>query len=126
MSDMYKKLKKQNGEAFVQTLRNYHNGLLEIPDMDLIARHAGREAEPLLTYLMSLLPANDDTPKPGPQDPFVLLERAGYDAFHADTLEAQNSIRKYFQPGELLCTFNDPARYKNYHIVHAVKKNADS
>ncbi|PJB72690.1 MAG: hypothetical protein CO093_02485 [Alphaproteobacteria bacterium CG_4_9_14_3_um_filter_47_13] len=61
---MYKKLKKQNGEKFSQTLRNFHNGILEIPDLDVILRHAGREAqdaELLLPYLMSLLASNDDT-----------------------------------------------------------------
>jgi hypothetical protein len=74
---------------------------------------------------MSLLAGNDDAPAPETLDPFVLLDRAGYDAFHADTLEKQNSIERYFKPGELLCTFNDAARYQNYHIVHAVKKDAD-
>ncbi|MEC7702984.1 MAG: leucine-rich repeat protein [Pseudomonadota bacterium] len=127
MHAMYKKLKKQNGETFAQTIRNHHNGLLEIEDLDVIVRHAGRDAEPLLPYLMSLLAANDDnTPTTTETDPFVLLEQAGYDAFHADTLEKQNSIKHYFKPHELLCTFNDHARYKSYHIVHAVKKNIDT
>ena len=125
MTPMYKKIKKQNGEAFAQGLRNYHNGLLEIPDIDQIVRHAGRDATPLLPYLMSLLASNDDVsePPPVPQDPFVLLAQAGYDAFYADSLDKQNSIKKYFQPGELLCTFNDAARHKDFHIVHAVRKD---
>lgn len=37
---MYNKLKKQNGEKFAQTLRDFHNGLLEIPDIDVILCHA--------------------------------------------------------------------------------------
>lgn len=122
---MYKKLKKQNGERFAQTIRNFHNGILEIPGLDVIVRHAGRDAEPLLPYLMSLLTSNDALPAPISEDPFVLLERAGYNAFYADTLEKQNSIERYFAPGELLCTFNDRARYRNYHLVHAVKKDVD-
>ena len=120
---MYKNIKKQNGEKFAQTLSNFHNGLLEIPDLDRIVRYAGRDAAPLLPYLMSKLAANDDVPAPNIEDPIVLLERAGYDAFYADTLEKQNSIQHYFQPAELLCTFNDRARYQNYHIIHAIKKN---
>ena len=127
---MYNKLKKQNGEKFAQTVRNFHNGILEIPEIDKILRYAGRgadNAQELLPYLMSLLAVNDDVVAPAvPQNPFELLEKAGYDAFYADTLEKQNSIKKYFKPGELLCTFNDSARYKNYHMVHAVKKNVDS
>ncbi len=122
---MYKTLKKQNGEKFAQTIRNFHNGILEIPDIDVILRHAGQDAEPLLPYLMTLLASNDDTPAPAPSDPFVLLDQAGYKAFYADALEKQNSIKPYFARGELLCTFNDHARYKNYHIVHAVKKDVD-
>ena len=123
---MYKKIKRQNGETFARTLRDHHNGLLEIPDIDKIVRHAGRDAEPLLPYLMSLLATNDDTPTTDTLDPFVLLDRAGYDAFYADTLEKQNSIAHYFKGNERLCTFNDHARHKNYYIVHAVKKNVDS
>lgn len=123
---MYKKIKKQKGEKFAQTLRNFHNGIFEIPDLDVILRHAGRQAEPLLPYLMHRLSTNDNEPPSSLQkDPFILLDQAGYKAFHADTLEKQNSIKPYFKKGELLCTFNDHARYKNYHMVHAVKKNAD-
>ena len=120
---IYKKIKKQNGENFAKALRNHHNGLLEIPNIDEILRYAGRDAAPLLPYLSSLLIANKETPAPEKEDPFVLLERAGYNAFHANTLEKQNSIKKYFEEDELLCTFNDHARYQNYHIVHAVKKD---
>jgi hypothetical protein len=124
---MYKKLKKQKGERFACTLRDYHNGILEIPDIDKIVRHAGSDVEDLLPYLMSLLAYNDNMPDPAsiPEDPFVLLDRAGYEAFYADTLKKQNSIKSYFKKGELLCTFNDRARFKDYHIIHAIKKNAD-
>ncbi len=125
-NDVYKKIKRHNGERFAQTLRNYHSGLLQIDGLAEMVRHAGRDAEPLLPYLMSLLASNDDKPTAAPiLDPFVLLDQAGYDAFHADTLEKQNSIASYFAPGELLCTFNDAARYQNYHIIHAVKKDVD-
>ena len=126
---MYQKIKKQNGEKFAQVIRNFHNGIFEIPEIDVMLRHAGRDAEdaekllPYLMTLMTLLTTNDDAPPPEPQNPFDLLEQAGYDAFTADTLEKQNSIKKYFQPGELLCTFNDASRHEKYHIVHAVKKD---
>lgn len=125
MADMYKRLKRLKGETFARTLRDFHNGILEIPQLDEIVCHAGPKAEPLLPYLLSLIGASDDSPTPEPSDPFTLLERAGYNAFHADTLEKQNSIESYFAPGELLCTFNEGARYEDYHIVHAIKKDAD-
>ena len=120
---MYKKLKKNNGEKFAKTLRDYHNGILEIPDIDIMLYHAGREAKPLIKYLMGLLASNDNEPQGG--NPFDLLKEAGYDAFHADTLEKQNSIKPYFKTGEMLCTFNDVSRFKEYHIVHAIKQGAD-
>lgn len=122
----YTRLKRQKGETFAQTIRNHHSGILEIPDLDLIVRHAGKDAEPLLPYLKSLLSSNDDAPVAETRDPFVLLEEAGYDAFYADTLEKQNGIEHYFTPDELLCTFNDASRYIDFHIVHAVKRGAAS
>ena len=93
---MYKKLKKKNGEKFAQTIRNFHNGILEIPDLDIILRHAGKKAESLLPFLMSLLATNEDTPNPVPCDPFVLLDKAGYEAFCADTRRCCMAL-KYVQ-----------------------------
>jgi hypothetical protein len=123
---MYEKIKKRNGEQFARTIRDFHNGIFEIPDIDKILYHAGRDAKPLLPYLMGLMAANDNTPAPAePQDPFVLLDQAGYDAFYADTLKKQNSIKPYFKKGELLCTFNSRSRYKHYYMVNAVKKDID-
>ena len=123
----YKKLKKRHGERFARAIRNHHSGLLEIPELDEILAHAGNHAEALLPYLMTLMPkdAENNNPEPVIEDPFVLLARAGYDAFIADDFEKQNSISSYFQKGELLCTFNDRARYQNYYIVHTVKKDVD-
>ena len=124
---VYKKLKRQNGERFARGLRDHHNGLLEIENLTDIVRYAGRNGEALLQYLMTLLPDPDAPAKTTKTiNPFELLEHAGYKAFHANTLQKQNSIKKYFKPGELLCTFNDESRYKNYHIVHAVHKDANT
>ena len=127
---IYRKLKRQNGERFAQTIRNYHNGLLQIEGIVDILRHAGRDpedAERLLPYLMHKLAVNDEEFEPvEPKDPFVLLEQAGYDAFHVTNIEEQNSIKHHYAPGELLCTFNDRSRYKKYHMIHAVKKNVDT
>lgn len=126
MQNMYQKLKRLKGERFAQTLRNFHSGIMEIPDLDRIVRHAGEEAEPLLPYLMAVITSNDNAPTSIPQDPFTLLDQAGYNAFYADTLEKQNSIKHHFAQGELLCTFNDCSRYKEHYIVHAVKKDVNT
>jgi hypothetical protein len=125
---VYKAIRKQNGEAFARAIRNYHNGIFEIPDIQNIVRFAGRDATGLLPYLNELkLAAHNTAPTPpAPQNPFDLLNASGYDAFYADTLEKQNSIKKYFTSSELLCTFNDAARYEQYHIIHAIKHNVDT
>ena len=58
-------------------------------------------------------------------DPIKLLDKAGYDAYIADTLEKQNAIQKYYAPGEEICTFRDPERFKRYYIINAVRKDVD-
>lgn len=124
---MYEKIKKQNGEGFAKVIRDFHNGIFEIPEVDKIVKHAGNaaeDAEKQLKYLISLL--SQESVKPvAKQDPFVLLDTAGYNAFYADTLEKQNSIKKYFAPSEELCTFRDTQRFMNYFIINCVKKNVD-
>jgi len=127
MNKMYKKVKKQNGERFAKVLRGYHNGIFEIPDILPIVKHAGRspeDAEALLPYLMTLL-NEDEVEEAAAQNPYELLEKAGYHAEYADTLEKQNAIRKHFTSGEELCTFNDSSRFQNYHIVNCVRHDVE-
>ncbi len=122
--DMYKVIKKQNGEAFAKAIRDYHSGIFDIPDIDKIVKYAGREAEPIMGYLISL---KDVKPKKQKniKNPFDLLNKAGYDAYYADTVERQNAISPYFAKSEELCTFRDPTRHERYHIINCVKKNVD-
>lgn len=122
---IFKQIKKQNSERFAKTLNNYHNGVFEIENIVSIVKHAGHDvsdAEAILPYLMTLLQSTPEAKK-DPEDPFVLLGKAGYTCTYADTLKKQNKIRQHFSPGEELCTFNDPDRFKNYYILNCVKKN---
>ena len=121
---MYDIIKKQNGERFAKAIRNYDNGIFDIPNIDKIVKYAGRDAEPIMQYLISL--KNIKIVETGnPQNPFELLNKAGYDAYVADTLGKQNAIKQYFAPGEELCTFRDFNRYLNYYIINAVRKDVD-
>ena len=122
---MYDIIKKQNGERFAKAIRNYDNGIFDIPDIDKIVKYAGSDAEPLMAYLISLKDLRIEEQSVH-MDPIALLDRAGYNAFVVDTLEKQNSIQKYYAPGEALCTFADPYRFENYYIIHAVRKDVDS
>ncbi len=123
---VYDIIKRQNGEAFAQAIRDFDSGIFDIPNLPRIVRYAGRNAEPLLKYLESLKQVEImENPLSLMEDPFALLKKAGYDAFYADTLEKQNSIMNYYADMEALCTFKDPHRFKDYYIVHAIKEGAD-
>ena len=119
---MYDIIKKQNGERFAKSIRNYDNGIFDIPELDKIVKYAGRDAEPIMSYLISLK-AIEIEEQGVHQDPITLLAQAGYDAYVADTLEKQNAIKKYYALGEELCTFRDPSRFRNYFIINAVRKD---
>ena len=121
----YEQIKKQNGEVFARAIRDYDDGIFDVPDIVNIVKYAGRKAKtPLLQYLASLKIAEIEEQGPY-EDPFVLLKKAGYDAFYADTLEKQNAIQKYFAVGEELCTFRDKTRFERFYIIHAVREGVE-
>ena len=121
---VFEQIKKQNGETFAKAVRAYDNGIFDIPEIVDIVKYVGRDAEPIMNYLVSL--KNVQIDEHGVyQDPITLLDKAGYNAYYADTLEKQNAIQKYYAKGEKLCTFRDNNRYKKYHIINAVRKDVD-
>jgi len=117
---MYNKIKQLKGEKFAKTIRGYHNGIYEIPNILEIIRYSGDDAEPLLSYLVNLI--TEKTAEKSTESFDILLNKAGYEFVVADTAEKQNSIKKYFAPNEKLCTFGTD-RYKNYYIVNVWRKN---
>ena len=121
---MYDIIKKQNGEHFAKAIRNYDNGIFDIPNIDKIVKYAGRDAEPIMNYLVALKQIKIQEMSVH-MDPITLLSKAGYNAYVADTLEKQNAIKKYYAHGEELCTFRDNGRFKNYYIINAVRKDVD-
>ena len=92
---MYDIIKKQNGEHFAKAIRCYDNGIFDIPNLDRIVKYAGRDAEPVMKYLISLKNI-EITRQSKHHEPLTLLAQAGYTAYIADTLEKQNAISKYF------------------------------
>lgn len=120
----YEQIKRQNGEHFAQAVRSYDNGIFDVPNIVGILKYAGRDAAPILPYLESLkkieIAVRGDYP-----DPITLLKQAGYNAYYVKTHADQNAIYKYFEPGEKLCTFDDPNRFRNFHIINAVREDAD-
>ncbi len=119
---VFEQIKKQNGEHFAKTIRTFDNGIFDIPRIVDVVKYAGREAEPILNYLVSLKKIHIDTTSEY-KDPIQLLDEAGYNAYYVHNLNEQNAIMPYFAPGEQLCTFYDQTRFQKFHIINAVKKN---
>ena len=124
MANVFKQIKKQNGEKFARYLRDADNAIFTLPNIVDMLKYAGDNAQEIAPYLRTLLvrPSDMQGPSIGWKE---LLASVGYDAFVADTLKKQNSIKKYFKIGERLCTFRDPHRFENYHIIHCIKQDAD-
>jgi len=56
--------------------------------------------------------------------PKELLSEAGYDLYECHTENEIQKFKKYYSPGEELCTFED-RRLKKCHVFFAVKKNIE-
>lgn len=122
---IYKQLKKQNGEGVARVMRDAV--LLDVPNIVHIMEFAGNnpdDAQKLVPVIREIYKTQQESQYHTDKNPLELLNDAGYDAFVVDSLEKQNSIKKYFRPGEELCTFNDPHRHEDYYMIHAVKRGA--
>ena len=123
---VFKQIKKQNGEGVAKVIREAV--LLDVPNIVHILEFAGNNPEeikqlvPVIREIYKIQPNHEHHTNKNPLD---LLNDAGYDAFIVKSLKQQNSIKKYFRAGEELCTFGDSNRYKNYYMIHAVKKDVD-
>ena len=124
---VYKKLKKQNGEGVARVIRDAV--LLDVPNIVHILEFAGNnpdDAQKLVPVIREIYKTQQESQYHTDKNPLELLNDAGYDAFVVDSLKKQNSIEKYFRPAEELCTFDDITRYKNYYMIHAVKRGAEN
>ncbi len=122
---IYKQIKKQNGEAFAQAIREFDSGIFEIKNLPEVLKRAGKDPEPLLMFLETLKIQNMRPEILTERSFEELLEEAGYDFLVADDLKKQNQLRSFFAKGEELCTFKDPMRFQNYYIIYLIKKGAE-
>lgn len=58
------------------------------------------------------------------KSPFELLSEAGYNLYECHNEEDIQSFKKYYKPGEELCTFRG-GRLRRCYVFFAVKKNVD-
>lgn len=120
---VYEQIKKQNGEAFARQIRDYDNGIFEVPHIVSIVQYAGRDASDILNWLSSLKQIQISTQQIA-ETPFELLKKAGYDAFLLKSEKDKTALKHYFAPHEEICTLRDKHRLSLYHIIFAVKENA--
>lgn len=59
------------------------------------------------------------------KSPDVLLEQAGYILYECKTEEQIQEFRKYYYPGEEICTFDD-CRLRTCYVYFAVKKDVEN
>ncbi|MBQ6110468.1 MAG: hypothetical protein IJL05_03750 [Alphaproteobacteria bacterium] len=140
---VYDLIKQQNGEHFAKAIRNYDNGIFDIPNIVDILKYAGREAEPVMNYLVSLKNVHIEEQSVH-MNPIDLLDKAGYKAWEVHNEQEQNAIAGYFRDvravehnmtggnprsdkGELVCTVHtnwkyDERRFDANYIINAVKK----
>ncbi len=136
--EIFKQIKKQNGERFANVLRAIH--VLSIPGIVQTVKYAGRDATPLKKYLISLknihVKFQDVT-----QDPIDLLNQAGYDAYlvtaqndtsnpnfdpkNPKTWVGQDTIEPYFYDKERICTLGTE-RWREKYIIVCIKRGADT
>ena len=104
---MFDIIKKQNGETFAKAIRNYDNGIFDIPNLDKIVKYAGRRAEPIMAYLVSLKGVSIEEMSVH-RNPIDLLDKAGYKAWYVNDVDTpeksaedcerdQNAIAGYFR-----------------------------
>ncbi len=122
---VYTLIKKQNGEAFAQSIRRFDNGIFAVPNLPYIVKYAGRMAEPLLMFLEGLKQVKTQDAETD-KDPFELLKEAGYEAFYADTEEKKNATISYYDENEVLCTFLDSSKHLRFYILHCVQPGAEN
>ena len=125
-AEVYKQLKKQNGEAVARVIRDAV--LLDVPTIVHVLEYAGRnpeEVRKLIPIIREIYKQTKQSDYHTDKDPLQLLSEAGYDAFVVKTEEQKNSIKKYYRHGEMICTLQDPCRHKAYYMIHAIKRGAD-
>ncbi len=123
---VYEQIKNKHGESFAKELRDFDNGIFDIPDLPQMLKFAGYDAGAIKEYLSAFKWQHVNKKKiKKPQNPFDLLKKVGYNAFYVDSLQKQMSIKKYFNKDTALCTFKDKERFQKYHIIYCIKEGAE-
>ena len=102
---IFKQIKKQNGEKFAQVIRgdrDHGGSLLGIPNIVHILEFAGHDendARQIRNVLREkyLADKSSELKYYTTKDPLELLDEAGYEAWYVNNVEEQNAIAGYFR-----------------------------
>ena len=136
MNNDLKLIKKLYGEKMMHLCREYFPTILATPTLlprllqehfypthdlynDLISNHKQNSFK---NYIYSLIFADNRPKNTVSETPEELLAKAGYDLYECHTEEEVQSFKKYYYPGEELCTFNG-GRLDRCRVFFAVKKD---
>lgn len=138
MQDDLKKIKKYYGENMMHLCRELFPSILEKEGLlfsllsskfaytrflyqDIINEEREQEFQ---NYIYSLIKKEENL-KESQEDPSTLMKKAGYNLYECHNDFEINFFKKYYAPGEKLCTFNGN-RADTHYVFFAVKKNVHS
>lgn len=139
MNDELKKIKKKYGENMMHLCRKLFPTLLEKEGLlfsllesnfsfskylyqDIIDHHLEIDFKDYIYYVANLQHERKIATTKTPRE---LLSKVGYELYECHTEEEIQYFRKYYAPGEEICTFIIGNRLKVCHVFFAVKKNVD-
>lgn len=136
-----KRIKKLYGENFMHLCRELFPTLLEQEGLlteiltSLFAINSRTLYEDIVetdaksnfkAYIYSKVDVEKDKPEIiSKKTPYELLEEAGYDLYECNSEEEIQSFKKWYEPGEELCTFSG-GRLDKCVVFWAVRKDADN
>ena len=141
-SEELRKIKKKYGEKFMHMCRDLFPTILEQEGVlfsilektfannsrslyeDINNNYLTNRFENFIydIYRKHKLPEEEE--KVEDKTPYELLDKAGYTLYECTTEEQIQEFKKYYAPGEVLCTFNG-GRLNRCAVFFAVKKNVD-
>ncbi len=137
MNEDLRKIKKKYGENMMHLCRELFPTLLEKPNLlfDLLSSRFDHTrdlydsivsngiVDTFKDFIFSLVDIQESKIETD-KNPFDLLREAGYTLYECKTQEDINKFKKYYWPGEELCTFST-RRLDSWYVFFAVKDNAE-
>lgn len=135
------KIKKTYGERFMKMCREYFPTILEKEGelFNILTSTFANNSKTLYedirnnnceskfkNYIYDRFNNGEKTYVSTKKTPYELLDEAGYELVECENKSEIQAFRKYYCPGEELCTFIDEQRLDFCLVFFAVKKNVDS